>query len=260
MEVKIPELFDYQHAVVPEDCHTLISPSQLSKFFDYPKIWYLENLTGQKPEFQGNTSTVTGTICHHIYECVAQDKPVTREWINSQLTEYLAAVPNENVDPVQVMSTYPLVSAAVVNEYVIPHKDYSPILCEQQIVQKVDDGIYIAGTYDRLEGTVLCDFKTVSVKPNENTIPFHYKIQLLAYAYCLRKQGVEVDRIRIIYGVKPTKTLPARCIAVTEQIDEEAEKLIENTLQLVCDSIKKVKECPELAYLLFKSMDLKESN
>lgn len=251
------ELFKYEHAEVPEDCTCLISPSQIYKFFDVPPVWYRENVLHEKPEFTGSTATVIGTICHYIYECVTLSKEVTREWINDQLVQHFRDNPNPDVDLAEVMKTYPLVSAAVVNQYVLPNNVCSPIQTETRIVEKISDGIYIAGTFDRLENSVLCDYKTVSSKPNETAIPFHYKIQLLAYAYALRKQGHYVDRIRIIYGVKPLKTTPARCFVVTEQIDDASEKLIEDTLNLMSDSIKYVQDNPDKAYLIFKSMDLK---
>lgn len=255
-EVAIPELFKYEHAVVPEDCMCLVSPSQLSKFFEYPKIWYLENLSGEKPEFKGNTSTVLGTICHYIYECVAQNMPVNREEINNALDSYLKVCPNEDVDKDLIKELYPQITGVVVNEYILPNLGKN-VSCEQKIVHKIDKGVYLAGTYDRLEEDILCDYKTVATKPNETSIPFHYKIQLLAYAHALRQQGKEVNRIRLIYGVRPTKTIPARCFVVTEEIDDNAEKLIVDTLNLISETVIMSKDHPELIHLLFKSMDLK---
>lgn len=259
MEIdKIPEIFQYTKPIVPEDCICTISPSQIEKFFTLPKIWYNENYLGNEPEFKGNTSSIVGTIAHYIYKCVTENISVTREDINKQLLEYLKINSNPDIDVTQVMSIYPLVTKEVVNNYVIPHNNLGcRIKCEQPIVAKVLDGIYIAGTYDRLEGTILCDYKNVSTKPNELVIPFGYKIQLLTYAYALKQQGYEIDRIRIIYGIKPTKTLPARCIVVTEEIDYVSEKLVKDTLELIAESILIVREKPELTHLIFKSMDLK---
>ena len=113
-------------------------------------------------------------------------------------------------------------------------------------------------TYIKPLDGVVVDFKTVSTKPNESVIPFGYKIQLLSYAYALRQQGYEINRIRLVYGVKPTKTIPARCIVVTEEIDYLADKLIDDTLKLIGESVLTVKNNPQLAYLIFKSMDLKQ--
>lgn len=106
-------------------------------------------------------------------------------------------------------------------------------------------------------GTVV-DYKTVGKLPNQDTIPFNYKIQLLAYAYIYRLLGYEVNNIRIVYGVKPTKTIGARCIIVNETIDFTSNKLIGDTLQLIAESVLMVKENPRLAYLIFKNLDFKE--
>ena len=106
---------------------------------------------------------------------------------------------------------------------------------------------------------IVVDYKNVVTKPADNApIPFDYKIQLLAYAYILRQLGYEINRIRIVYGIRPTKTLPARCVVVTESIDFIADKLINDTLRLIAESVLAVKENPKLAYLIFKSMDFKE--
>lgn len=258
-DIEIPELFQYERPVLPDDCIHAISPSQIDKFFSYPRVWYEECYLRNKPKFQGNTSTVTGTICHYIYEQSTLGNKVTREDINEQLDKYLEVQPNPDVNSTQVKIDYPLVSSAVMNGYVLSHnQNHGNIECEKQVVAKVMDGIYIAGTCDRIEGDCIVDFKTVSTKPNESAIPFAYKIQLLAYAYALRQKGYEINRIRIVYGVKPTKTIPARCIVVTETIDYMAEKLIDDTLKLIGESVHAVKDNPNLAYLIFKSMDLKE--
>ena len=69
--------------------------------------------------------------------------------------------------------------------------------------------------------------------------------------------GHIINRIRIVYGVKPTKTIGARCIVVTEEIDFVADKLISDTLKLITESVAICKNQPELTHLIFKSMDLK---
>ena len=122
--------------------------------------------------------------------------------------------------------------------------------------------MYLSGTCDRIERkqNLVVDFKTVGKKPNELVIPFNYKIQLLAYAYMLKKCNVmEPTRIRIVYGVKPQKTIPARCIVVEELITNEYWQLIENTLQLIVDTIKYIRRNPDSVYIIFKSMELKNN-
>ena len=128
---------------------------------------------------------------------------------------------------------------------------------EKSVLVPFDEGIYIGGTTDLIEDDCIVDFKTVGKKPNEDSIPWGYKMQLLAYAYAFRKKGYNINRIKIVYGVKPTKTLGARCIPVQELITPESEKMIEDTLQLIAESIIICRNRPELVYLIFKSMELK---
>lgn len=258
----IPEMFQYTRPTLPDDCTFAISPSGISKFFDYPRVWYEQSILGQEPEFKGSTATVTGTVCHWIYEQLTKGNKdiVNREYINKQLDEYIEACPNPDVDINQVKTDYPLVSSAVVNGYLLDANSKGMLVkSEEQVVAKVLDGIYVAGTCDRIEGDCIVDFKTVSTKPNESVIPFGYKIQLLSYAYAFRQKGYEINRIRLVYGVKPTQRIPARCIVVTENIDFMAEKLVDDTLKLIGESVLAVRENPNLTYLIFQSMDLKEN-
>ena len=257
---ELPEIFRYTRPEIPKDCIHSISPSQINNFFAYPKVWYEDNMLDGEKAFQGNTATVTGTIAHYIYKSVTLDEPVTREEINKQLILYAQLKPELNLDTNQIMIDYPLVTGEVVNSYVLPHDKQDGLLIkvEEPVVANVMPGIYVGGTYDRLEGDCIVDYKTVATKPREGPIPFNYKIQLLAYAYALRAKGYEVNRIRLVYGVKPTTTLPARCFVVTETIDHVAEKLIDDTLRLIGESVLTVIENPSLTHLIFKSMDLKQ--
>lgn len=256
---KLPPIFRYTRPELPDDCIHNISPSQINNFFALPRVWYEDNMTDGEKAFQGNTATVTGTIAHHIYKSVTLGESITREEINEQLMEYAQLKSELDIDTNQVMIDYPLVTSEVVNSYILPNDKKGGVLkVEEQIVAKVMPGIYVGGTYDRLEGDCIVDYKNVGTKPNENVIPFCYKIQLLAYAFALKQAGHEVNRIRLVYGVKPTKTIPARCIVVTETIDYIAEKQISDTLKLIGESVLTVLENPSLTHLIFKSMDLKQ--
>lgn len=254
------KIFEYTKPNVPDDCKYIISPSQIYKFFDYPKIWYQENYLQQEQEFKGSTSTVIGTICHYIYEQYVKKNEITRDKISKELREYFSNNPNPDVNIEEVENIYPEVAKRVMNDYVIPSGKTlgnAILKTEVPVYAKVKDSVYIAGTVDRIEGTIVVDYKNVSTKPNESVIPFQYKIQLYSYAYTLRKLGYEIDRIRIVYGIRPTKTIGARCIIVTEQLDYQSDKLTKDTLELIADSILTVEKNPHLAYLIFKSMDLK---
>ena len=98
---------------------------------------------------------------------------------------------------------------------------------------------------------------TASKKPNTDSIPFKYLIQALAYAKMLKAQGREANRIRIVYVVQKTKTLPVRVFVVDHIITQENWEMIDNTLMLMAETIRLQRSHPEYIHLLYKSMKLK---
>jgi hypothetical protein len=105
---------------------------------------------------------------------------------------------------------------------------------------------------------MVVDYKNVGQKPGD-AIPWNYYIQLMAYAYMYKKQhNIPIDRIRLVYTVRPTKTLPVRVFVVTQQIGERDYQAIEDVLTLIADTVLLSMKDPSLNYLLFKSMQLKE--
>ena len=244
-------LLKYNEIKTPEDCIFRISPSQIALFFEYPSVWYKQEVCGVK-EFDGNTATMIGTVCHLIYEYMAKGLPIDREMIANELEAYRD---HPEIDVDEVINTYPSVANTVLSQYLQKNR---PTEVELPVLTEVSNGIYVGGTCDNLTGDIVVDYKNVKTKPTEGAgIPFKYKIQLLAYAYALRANNKLVDRIRIVYGVQPTKTLDARCLVVTEQISYEDWKLIEDTLELMVLTVLEAKENPKLIPLLFKSMKLK---
>lgn len=243
----------------------IISPSMLPLFFNNPSEWYKSEVLGERT-FKGNTSTVLGTICHHIYEQVTLNKQVTREEINIELYKYLADNPelSTEVDVTEILNDYPLVSKEVVNNYIIPSGKYHTVEAEVTVNYHLGNGVYLAGTCDRVEkdkysdGYTIVDFKTVAKKPNDSVIPIGYKYQLMSYALALKNTyNYDIEYITIVYGVRPQKVLPVRCIVVREPVTEELWDMITETLYLVKDTVKLLQKDPEYAYILFKDYSLK---
>lgn len=250
-------MLNYNDIQIP-DAKYKITPSTISKFFEYPSVWYKEQILKEPSDFKGNTSTVLGSACHYIYEQFAKKEPIDKATLNETIVKL--ALENPNVEESVVLNTYPVIAETVVNEY-LNKPNNMPDKVEFQMKLELLQGIYLAGTCDNITGTTIVDYKTVSKKPDEIEIPFNYKIQLLAYAYMAKHNGVCIpDRIRLVYGVRPTKTLPARCIVVTNLITDEDWELIENTLDLIAETIDYGERHPEAIYLLYKSMKLKEEN
>jgi hypothetical protein len=244
-------MFVYNEIETPDDCIYRISPSQIAKFFNYPSVFYKENILGEKEDFL-NTAMALGTVCHYVYECVGLNKYVDTEYIEEEINK-LSKYPDVDIN--EIKSLYRPMCEAIVNEYLLKNM---PDKVEYPVYAEVKDGVYVGGRVDVISGSMIVDWKHVATKPNTMSIPFHYKIQLLAYAYAMNRNNYFIDRIRLVYCVKPTKTLPVRVITVTEEIGHKDWELINETLELMADTILLAKKQPELVYLLFKSMKLKE--
>lgn len=242
-------MFNYTDIEMPEDCKFKISPSQIAKFFNYPPIWYKEQILKETEDIH-NTSMVIGTVCHYIFEKVALGEHPDVEYINNEIDK----LEGENLDHEKVKDIYPSVAEKVVNEYLLKNM---PTKVEHQCYAKVLDGVYVGGTIDNITNSIVTDYKIVAAKPPAQ-IPFNYRIQLLSYAYILNRQNIFVDRIRIVYGVKPTKTLFPRTYVVTEMITFQDWQLINDTLKLIAETIYALDKYPEITHLLFKSMNLKK--
>lgn len=261
------KIFEYNDIVLPENSRLKISPSQISKFFEYPRIWYEENMLGITPEIQGSTSMLLGTVLHKIYELVTLSEKVSKDLINEELDKYIEKHFDLPIDINLIKELYPVMAEVTVNEYIIPsNKSCKKVLTEYQMYSEISEGIYLGGTCDRIEinnsnEVDIVDYKNVGTKPSLDTIPFNYKIQLLSYAYLYNKlNDVKPTRITLVYSVRPTKTLPARCYKVSNVISDDDWKLIEDTLTLIADTVTKAWNEPDLIYLLFKSMNLKLNN
>lgn len=243
--------FDYTLVELPEDCTFKISPSSISKFFEYPVVWYKDQILGEQ-QFTGNTSSVLGSIVHGLAERFAKNEPSDRTLVETYLRKYLL---DPKVNCQEIRDLYPDMAKTLINEYVSKNK---PTEVEQSLIMKVKDGIYVAGTCDNLTGNTVVDYKNVSMKPAD-TIPWNYYVQLMAYAKMYKEtKGVQVDRIRLVYVVRPTKTLPVRLFVVNQTIGDSDYKAIDDVLTLISDTVLLSRAHPELNYLLFKSMQLKE--
>jgi hypothetical protein len=120
----------------------------------------------------------------------------------------------------------------------------------------------------------IIDYKSYSSATEPTKISFDYKIQALAYAFMFRYNGIPINRIRLVYVNRPIDTrsisektgkpigkiTPPRVTVLTELINDDDWKLIEDTLLLIAESIRAVRSHPELTHIIFKSMSLKETN
>lgn len=261
--------FEYHKPTLPDDCVFRISPSQIAKFFSHPSVWYRDEILGEK-SFTGSTASVLGTIVHAIAESYVKKEATSREEVEAYLTDFVKKrnIMDDPIDLETIRNAYPDMAMTLINDYI---KHNMPTEVEQSIYMKLIDGIYVAGHYDNYTGDCVVDYKTHSSATEPKAIPFHYKIQCLAYAYMLRNSGVPIARIRLVYVNRPIDTrsisektgkpigklTPPRVTELTEVITPEDWELIEHTLTLMAETVILSRSNPELTHLLFKSMKLK---
>ena len=254
--------FDYNDIKLPEGGKFKISPSSISTFFDMPTVWYEENILKDK-KFQGTTATVLGTIIHALAEAYAKGETTSKEECEVYITKMALEIPELNEENpttgltgvATIQMLYADMAAVLINEYISSNM---PDGIETEVCAHIENGVYVAGSLDHRAGSMVVDYKNVSKKPNTETIPFGYLIQMMAYAYADRANGIFTDRIRLVYTVRPTKTLGIRLFTVTKQINEDDWKLIEDTLALIADTVQLHWAMPELDYITFKSMRFKQ--
>lgn len=252
-----------------------IGASSFSTFVEKPWRWYKEqvlNLDG----FEGNTSSVIGTICHVAAERVAKQLDFTKEHVE----EFLTTIDNPEVDKDEVRNSYPEMAKALVNSYVLAKK---PSMYEVEPFLELDlgDGISAGGSIDRVEAVSwdtsktennkykpisvrICDYKTYNSKTKPKQIPQHYKYQLLVYAYVYNKiKGIPVEEVRLIYvnrpidggfsekTGKPLKSYPSEVTVLTEQISQSDLDFIESLIYLAKEKLLATEKYPELSHLLW---------
>ena len=248
-----------------------ISPSMVAKFTDKKWEWYQSQVLGNHT-FSGNTSTVLGTCVHRCAEVCAkfktnEERAVLRIEIPAYITSFKD---NPEVDINYCLEQWKPMGQVLIDYltlYGMPERSEDKIAC------KIMDGVYVGGTADAVLGDTIIDFKTTSnLTINDTYIPNNYKIQLLTYAYIYRKNGIDINNMRIVWITnnvvgrisektgKPMKDYPARVIPVTQIITNEDMEFIENYLKLIAETYLKGKECPELVYLLYGDYRLKGDN
>jgi len=246
-----------------------ISASQFNTFLKYPHNWYREQVLKEEG-FQGNTASVIGTIVHYIAEKYAKKEQPSIQEIEQYITNH---EDNEDVDTTEVRAQYKLMGETLVNTYI---KNNMPYKVEEFIAYKLLPHIYVGGSCDAVFGSdssaMIIDYKTYNSKIKPKTIPQGYKYQLLIYAYIYSKQGINVDRIRLVYinryidgGIsektgKPLKSYAPEVTVLTETITNEDLDFIESVLLLCAETYQKAIEDPSLVYLLYKDYRLKGEN
>jgi len=238
-----------------DDCLHKISPSQIDSFASTPSKWYREQLLGESG-FEGNTASELGNVVHAIAESITK----TGDYSDSDVLNYLYTLGGD-IDIQYIRENYIDMVRALTTGYLDNNK---PTEAELQMYCEVKDKVYVGGTADFIDSSdptniILGDYKTVSRKPSGDKMTLLQKRQLMAYAHMYKKCGYgTINTLRIVYVVRPTKTLPVRVIVVDHKIEFLDEEWIDNVLELIAESILLSDSTPTLRHIIWKDMRLKE--
>ena len=257
----------YVPAEVPEDCIIRLSPSSIGMFTERPWQWYRQNVLGLD-KFEYNTSSVFGTVVHNCAELLALDKKVDPQDIENYINSF---EDKEDYCKDTVHKEWYAVAKTLVNGYT---RGRPVVAAEMQVCMPLGDGVYVAGTCDLIEGTkedaTLTDYKTYNSKVAPKSFNLGYKLQLLTYALILRKQGINVTRIRNVYinrpidgGIsektgKPLKSYPPTITPLTHVIEPEDLEYAQSMLDLWKDTYLTGLKYPELLHIIYHDPRLKE--
>lgn len=220
-----------------------ISPSQLSSFFNDSAEWFRKNVTKDEV-FEGNTNTVLGTVVHYFAECYANNKKPNIIEIEDFINSYND---NPEVDVSEVKKNYKGMVDVLKSEYL--EKSMTPTEVEPFIKYELEPGFVVAGSVDARIGKTVVDYKTCKVKPSGMD---KHRLQLMTYAYIYSKLGIDIEKIRVVYVQRATKTLPPRIWEFEEEVTFFDFNWIEEQLKIVSGSLKLYQQYPHLKDILFR--------
>lgn len=240
-----------------------ISPSQLSKFFDYTSQWYRETLLGESG-FLGSTASELGN-CIHAAAAMTFD---TGHVDMQQIRDYISSISNPDVDKSVILDQLPHMIPLISNYVRTNHPNTS----EEFLSFELKPNIYVAGTLDAYSSNgILTDYKTTSSKTAPTTIPRSYYFQLMAYAWLLRKHNRTITQLRLVYitryidgGIsektgKPLKSYPAELHTLNHIITDDDWSLIDGCLNVIADSIQFWQSHPQYRHILAQDNRLRQS-
>ena len=267
-------IFDYNNGsgIVPPNAWRL-SPSQASRFFDSTSQWYREMLMGEAPAFTGSTASVLGTLVHAHAEAFAKNETIPQ----SDIENFLAKQPSD-IDIDYICEQYPVMVDTLINTYLQYHL---PEKTELFLWHEVLPGIGVGGSIDSIyypngkstNGTnnpgIVVDYKTTSALNAPDKVPRSYYFQQLLYSYLCKKNGINVDRFRLVFITtnqvnrtsettgKPLKDYPSTVSTVDHIITNDDWNLIESVADLICGSVDLWNKHPELRWALAQDYRLK---
>lgn len=258
-EVKTRLDYNNGENVVPKG-HIRVGASGIAKFITSTRQFWGELMLGEEG-FVGSTASVLGT-CTHFY---GEDSLLNGEVDQAEIEKYIEKHPHLDQDFIR--EQHPIMGGALL-DYIQSNLS-GTLVPERFVFEEILPGIGVGGSIDLIAGDTIIDWKTTSALSAPKTMSYQYRLQLLTYAWILRKQGHTINRIRIVYITtnvtgrvsettgKPMKDYPTDVTVLNEQITDEDMDMIEGIINVICHSVKRWQEVPADRFLLAQDWRLK---
>ena len=244
-----------------------ISPSQLSKFFSDTSEWYRYTLLNERA-FKGNTATELGTVVHAAAEYWTEN----REIPELEIVKYVNSIENPDIDKGEIEYHWRSMTDALVSQYLVNNSN-TKIETEKFVWYEILPDIGVGGSIDRYDTQKykIIDFKTMGSLDKARvpkSFPRPYYFQQMAYAWTMKQLGYRVDTLELVYisrsnigrtgkNGKPLKDYPSEVNILRMMPTDYDYTIIENTLELIAESIDTWNKEPKLRHLLAQDVRLK---
>jgi len=257
-----------------------LSPSRFERFFSKPHEWFRE-LIMQEGGFDGNSGSNIGNIIHATAEAEATGQTLT----DDEIQEFIDSLPElvdekhpwMNLEHHVIRAAYPDMQE-LIREFV---RENLPTSTEGYIWRQITPRIVVAGSYDAYRvnpmtgNYIVTDYKTTGEKLPPKSMSYSHKLQLYMYAWMLRKQGIMVDAIEIVYITrfhsgapakisektgklgKPGRDYPATLTPIMYEFTDRDMTFISDLIKLGAESLEYFIDHPEAAYIIFRDYRLK---
>lgn len=214
------------------------------------------------------TYSALGTIIHY---CASQYIKREVKTLKQDIIDYINSLPII-CDKELILQKYSIM-ANTLFKWCDNILDCQKILTEKQFTYNLSEKIVLNGTCDLiLNNNTLIDFKTTSQLSQITKMPDKYKTQLLSYIYLLQKNDIYIDYAKIVYITQPQlnkisektgkqlKDYPCQVYELGLPINDDSLIEIEETLNLINDSINFYLDNPEYKYLITLNKEDKIGN
>ena len=271
--------YETGEGIIPDGMIKL-SPSRFERFFSKPHEWFRE-LIMQEGGFEGNSGSNIGNIIHATAEAQATGQTLSEVEINTFIDSLKEVIDEKqpwlNLEHHVIRAAYPDMQE-LIRTFV---SENPPTSTEGYIWKQITPRVVLAGSYDAYRPNpmtgnyIITDYKTTGERLPPKAMSYSHRLQLYLYAWMLRKQGILVDAVEVVYITryhpgspakisektgklgKPGRDYPATLTPIQYDFTDKNMTFISDLIKLGAESLEYFMDHQDAAYIIFKDYRLK---